>query len=189
MIPVRGHFIGDGSNAETGDLVRLRAKRKADVRDGTRISGLDAGHDPLDMVTIIRGICPNDSYSHRRKLPPPKGRMDSSAAHGTVGKIRIQGETLPAMTENAAKGLDWVRGADLRQVSMTGEAVFRLTCEMWEIKSTASGWRAFIHPAQERLASKRAAEAMTINFRMITMQADQPRIVSRRIKKDYQRQQ
>jgi len=54
--PCPGPFIDDGSHTKTGDLVRLRAKCKADVRDGTRVSGLDAGHDALDMVTVIRGI-------------------------------------------------------------------------------------------------------------------------------------
>ncbi len=49
-----------------------------------------------------------------------------SAAHAAVGQIRIQGQAFAAMADHAAKGFDRVGLADLRQVSMAGQAIFHL---------------------------------------------------------------
>ena len=44
-------------------------------------------------------------------------------------QIRIQGKTLPAMTDDTAKGLDRMRGADLRRIIVASETVFHLASQ------------------------------------------------------------
>jgi hypothetical protein len=44
-------------------------------------------------------------------------------------QVGVEGEAFPAVTGDAAESLDGMRGADLGQVTVTGEAVFGLACE------------------------------------------------------------
>ena len=76
-----------------------------------------------------------------------------------VCQVCIQRQALAAMTEHAAEGLDRVGGADLSQVRVTGQAVFRLAGESGESERHRLRVDGFACQAADQQASRRASEA------------------------------
>jgi hypothetical protein len=81
------------------------------------------------MVTLIRFAPGVTVTSAARGFDYRQVGRICATAHTAVRQVRIEGEALAAMTGNATKCFDRMRGADLGQVGMAGEAVFGLACQ------------------------------------------------------------
>lgn len=124
-------FIGDGGNAKTGGHIRLRAKSKADTGNRARVCGLDAGDHALDVMTIIRFAARVTRSPAARGFYYAESGWIRPASHRAVCQVRVEGETFPAVTGYAAKRLNGMRSADLRQVCVAGETVFGFARQGW----------------------------------------------------------
>ena len=121
-----GLFVSNIVDSDGSVQIRLRAKREANTGNRTRVGGLDAGHHTLDVIALVRFAPGVTVAPATRRFRHGQVRRVCPPAQRTVCQVRIQGKTFPTVTDDTAKGLDWMRWADSRQVTVTGETIFGL---------------------------------------------------------------
>ena len=118
-------------DAETGRQVRFGSKGIEHRRYCARIRGLHTAHHSLDMVLVIGGtagmtVAASTGLLHHRQV----GGVGATA-HRAVRLVSVKRQRIAAVTDHAAERLDRVRWADLGQVAVTGEAIFRFAGQGW----------------------------------------------------------
>jgi len=120
-------IILDCVDSQAGDLIGLGSVGKTNAADRPGVGALHAGNGALDMIALILSCAVMAIAAPARGFHHGKLRGVSPTVHCAVRQVCVQCKPLTTVTQYATEGLHWMRGADLRQVGMAGQAVFNLT--------------------------------------------------------------
>ena len=107
------------------------AKGEEDVGDRARIRGLDTGRHALDVMTVIRFAAAVTVAPAARSFYYAESGWVRTSAHGAVSQVCVERKSFSAVTTDTAKGVDWMRRANLGKFRMASDAVFGFAREGW----------------------------------------------------------